>query len=70
MARVNNVSSPLPRQVFASALRRGIFTQGLAPGFVPCVQPFLDRLQFARFKQVQLFHVSPLNHGSSVYTAR
>lgn len=33
---------------------------------IPNVQPLLDRLQVARFKQVQLFHVSPLNHGSSV----
>lgn len=68
MARANNVSSPLPRQVFASALRRGLFIRALR--IRPHVQPLLDRLQFARFKQVQLFHVSPLNHGSSVYTAR
>jgi hypothetical protein len=61
-----NTSSRLLRQAFASGMRRGFFMQSRASGIVPHVQPLPDRLQVARFKQVQLFHFALLNHGSSV----
>lgn len=38
-----------------------------ASGFVPNVQPFLYRLQLARFKQFQLIHVVSFVHTDMLF---
>lgn len=60
-----NSSSSLLLQVLASAIRRGFFTCGFAPGFVPYVQPFLNRLGSTQV-QFELFHLARLSFVSMV----